>query len=93
MAEEQLEQIENRLSAVETALEQVATYQTRAFQGLSQLTQVVGQVAEQSLQTQQNLDRLTVRVDSLVAASERYDRILDYLLRRDGQLPPGDGEN
>jgi flagellar biosynthesis chaperone FliJ len=58
MAEEQLEQIENRLSAVETALEQVATYQTRAFQGLSPSPQVVGQVAEQSLQTQQNLDRL-----------------------------------
>jgi hypothetical protein len=48
--------------------EQMATYQTQTFQGLSQLTQVMGQVAQQSLQTQQNLDRLTVRIDRLTGA-------------------------
>ncbi|NET39400.1 MAG: hypothetical protein F6K19_46780 [Cyanothece sp. SIO1E1] len=50
---------------------QLADYQASMFRGLAEITQAIRQ--------------LTKRVDSLAASSERHDRILDYLLRRDSE--------
>lgn len=46
-----------------------------------------------SVIAQQNaaaIDRLGQRVDSLTAASEQHDRILDYLLRREAGNDAGE---
>ncbi|MGD1860445.1 MAG: hypothetical protein ACFB0E_10800 [Leptolyngbyaceae cyanobacterium] len=141
MSDADLRQVAARLNRVEAVtgensrmIEQIAQYQAQAFQGLSELSQIVGQQGRNSIrlderikdinqqtddrlmeyqtrtfqslselaqivgQQGRNLNRLTdrveqvadsvaqvnERVDSLAAASERFDRILDYLLGREG---------
>lgn len=47
---------------------------------LGSLTTEISRLAQRN---SSDLDRLTMRVNSLAAASERTERILDYLLRRE----------
>jgi methyl-accepting chemotaxis protein len=88
MSEERFEQVEGRLDRVEALVEQNAQqlerlmqYQAQTFKGLNGLTQVVGQLAGNIQQLTERIDQLTERVDGLTAASEKYDRVLDYLLK------------
>ncbi|NET37399.1 MAG: hypothetical protein F6K19_36135 [Cyanothece sp. SIO1E1] len=60
-----------QLGDTNRTLLQMAEYQASMFRGLAEITQMLRQ--------------LTERVDSLAASSERHDRILDYLLRRDSE--------
>lgn len=91
MTDEQFQQVEARLSRVEALAEsnaqminRVGEYQVQAFQGLRDLTVEINRVAHNLNQLTERVDQVNARVDSLAAASERFDRILDYLLRRDG---------
>ena len=53
---------------------------------LGALTQEVSRLAQRN---SSDLDQLTERVNSLAAGSERQERILDYLLRREaGDIDP-----
>jgi methyl-accepting chemotaxis protein len=91
MTDEQFQQVEARLSRVEALAEsnaqminQLGKFQVQAFQGLRDLTVEISRVTHNLNQLTERVDQVTMRVDSLAAASERFDRILDYLLRRDG---------
>jgi ABC-type transporter Mla subunit MlaD len=70
-----IERTQQQVDANSRTIDQLAQYQVQVFTGLRELTEVVQQVNQ--------------RVDSLAAASERYDRVLDYLMRRDGEQPAG----
>ncbi|WP_204138410.1 hypothetical protein [Halomicronema sp. CCY15110] len=111
--ETRLNQVETTVAANADAIDQLAHYQTRAFEGLGELTQLTGQLGRHlnQLMTQveqqgnhldqlttqveqlsayvsqvtQRVDQVTQRVDSLAAASERFDRIMDYLLKREDE--------
>jgi methyl-accepting chemotaxis protein len=66
-----IENTQRQVDSNSRTINQLAEYQAQVFTSLRELTEVVQQVSR--------------RVDSLVATSERYDRILDYLMRRDGE--------
>jgi hypothetical protein len=76
MTEERFESIETRMDRIEAAMEHLTQSQIRAFEGLSTLTQIVEAEREDS--------REALRTNS--AALERIDRVLDYLMRRDGEV-------
>ena len=87
MTEERLSNVEDRLDRVEELLlttgnylqEGVALARLNAA-AIDQLTPKLDRIAERQDRNAEAIDRLTVRIDSLTAASERHDRILDYLL-------------
>ncbi|NET36633.1 MAG: hypothetical protein F6K19_32160 [Cyanothece sp. SIO1E1] len=71
-------------------INQMIDYQASIFRGLAEITQIVKQTNERLGQLTTRVDTLTEqvgglteRVDSLATSSERHDRILDYLLRRE----------
>lgn len=48
---------------------------------LNRLTVQVDTLTERVNEVTQRVDQVTARVDSLTTASEKYDRVLDYLLK------------
>jgi predicted transcriptional regulator len=86
--------LENRMDRLEEVLSSAGNFLLQASALAQQNTTAIDRLAERidrnfsfllqaSDLAQQNtiaIDRLTQRVDSLAAASERHDRILDYLL-------------
>lgn len=52
-------------------------------QTVNRTAQIVDRTARIAERNTASIQALTQRVDSLTAASERHDRILDYLLRRE----------
>lgn len=88
MSVERFETIENRLDRIEAFIEQLAVYQTRAFEGLSGLTALVESEHESNQEFRRSTEEFRRSTEefrrSTQAAIERMDRIMDYLMRRDG---------
>ena len=82
--------LERRMDRVEEVLSSAGDFLLQASALAQQNTVAIDQVTQRIDQNTVSIDRLaqvvetlSVRIDSLAAASERHDRILDYLLRRE----------
>ena len=69
-----------RIDRVEGAMNRVEVALARTGEFLQQASALVQENAGRMDRVEVAIDRLTDRIDSLTAASERHDRILDYLL-------------
>jgi septation ring formation regulator EzrA len=83
MSVERFEAIENRLDRIEAFIEQLAVYQARAFEGLSGLTALIESEHENNQEFRRSTEEFR---RSTQAAIERMDHIMDYLIRRDGEV-------
>jgi len=87
LVERNSEQIQANSQQIQANSQQIGalTDKSDAFQrALNGVIEIVGLTAGQLNEITDRLDSLTERVDSLAASAEQHDRILDYLLRRDG---------
>jgi hypothetical protein len=91
MTDEQFQPVEARLNRAEALagsnaqmIDRQGEYQAQALQGLSDLTVETSRVTHHLNQLTERVNQVTTRIDRLAAASERFDRILNYLLRREG---------
>lgn len=83
LAESNNEQIQRNSELIEANAQQIAALtenQGTIERSINGVLEIIGLTAGQ-------LNRLTERVDRIAAVSERYDRILDYLIQRNGEQP------
>lgn len=84
MSDERLNNAENWLDRVEALLLSTGNYLQQAAALAQENTRAIDRLTIR-------IDSLSIRIDNLAAASERHDRILDYLLnQREGE---GSGQN
>ncbi|MEM9486839.1 MAG: hypothetical protein AAGA83_24460 [Cyanobacteria bacterium P01_F01_bin.116] len=81
--EQRLNQLEVLMDSAGRLLIQASDVAQRNAADIEALTRNIQRNAIDIQALTQRMDSLTQRVDSLTAASERHDRILDYLLRRE----------
>ena len=72
--------LEDRLDRLESVLVSAGEFLQQASQLAQQNTQAIDQLTVKVDRNTEAIGQLTVKIDSLAAASERHDRILDYLL-------------
>ena len=79
--------LEERLNRAEEVLVGWVERSTEQFQ---RIDQTLDRVVDTLDRFSERMDRLGERVDSLAASSERHDRILDYLIKRDADRANGE---
>ncbi|MEM8505363.1 MAG: hypothetical protein AAF716_19695 [Cyanobacteria bacterium P01_D01_bin.1] len=91
MTEDRINSLENRMDRVEAALVSASDFVTQGSAIIQNVLLVTERTAALTERNAEAITRLTQRVDSLAAASERHDRILDYLLSQSADS--GNGNN
>ncbi len=88
-----LENLSARVSKLEDRQERLFQVQEMIAQSHANLTNVVQRMTDAQMQLTQIAERFEARLSSTTAAVERLDRIIDYLIRRDGERPESDRHN
>lgn len=82
---ERIERLENVVQSLARTQQQFQQNQERLQENQLQLQESQQQLQESQQQMQQNYQQLQENQRSTTAAIERMDRILDYLVRQEGQ--------
>lgn len=94
MTEERLTALENRMDRVEEVLTSAGNFLMQASeltrQNAGDINLLTQRITDSHSTLNQKLEELTERVNSLAASSERHDRILDYLIKRDADREDGE---
>ncbi|KGF73535.1 hypothetical protein DO97_18725 [Neosynechococcus sphagnicola sy1] len=91
--DQRLEQLVEIVETNTQVIAQLAQGQKSLTQMMEQLSHAQVGLAEAQVKLTQVVERMEVHVNSTNAAMERMERVVDYLLRRDGAVDASDSSD